>query len=144
MSTWAGFRFQNLPDDQARYAQALKDAHMVHYSIGDLVLAECKYADEENGIVGDIVPLTEILARACDLDAIRRLPAEQGRLLISVRKTDAEIAVIEDAIIKHGQYSPDQNDEGIRGQEGQGRVLRQDEQEQQVRQGDGRDGEGNP
>src|SRR5215469_14550820 len=112
MIEWAGFRFVNLPDDQARYYWALKQAHMVCVQIGDIVVAECKYADTDNGVVGDIVPLTEILFRSCDIARIRAIPATEAQL-ICVRYNDAEIGAMEDAIIKNGEHGPDQNDEGV-------------------------------
>lgn len=128
MSTWAGFRFVNLPDERDKYLQALKDAHIVAVKVSNLVLA---LMDGEG--VGDIVPMTEILHRTVDMGAISRLPREQGRIvaygsikeITSARFDDDQIAEMEDAIIKDGKHGSNQDDEGIRQQEREVRILRQ-------------------
>ena len=126
-TTWVGFRFFNLPEDeQHKFYRALKDAHMVAYEIENLVFAECRGADgrgNDDEHLGDIVPITEIFHRS-----VNHLG---GRVRAhGIRLDDEQVAELErHASTGTGKVDFDQVHAGVRSEEGQERVLRQDEQE---------------
>lgn len=127
-TTWVGFRFFNLPEDeQHRFYRTLKDAKIVAYEIDNLVFAECKGADG-NGAnderLGDIVPMIDIFHRTVDHCG--------GRVIAhGIRLDDAQVAELErHASTGKGKVRFDEVHARIRSEEGEIRILREDEQEQ--------------
>ena len=127
-TTWVGFRFFNLPEDeQHKFYRALKDAKIVAYEIDNLVFAECKGADgrgNDDETLGDIVPITEIFHRT-----VNHLG---GRVRAhGIRLDDAQVAELErHASIGNGKIPFDQVHARIRLEEGQECILGKGEQEQ--------------
>jgi hypothetical protein len=126
-TTWVGFRFFNLPEDeQHKFYRALKDAKIVAYEIDNLVFAECKGAEghgTDDETLGDIVPITEIFHRT-----VNHLG---GRVRAhGIRLDDAQVAELErHASTGKGKVDFDQVHARVRSEEGEERFLREREQE---------------
>lgn len=128
MSTWSGYKFTGVhKDDQHRFYRALRDAKIPAYEFpdDDLVFAMTAYADEAT--LGDIVPIVEILHRS-----IPWLQTSVGSkcTFLGIRLEDDQMEMIEHAVASERKVDLDQVHARIRSEEGEGGILRQNQQKQ--------------